>query len=55
MEGVDRNALDKEFGLREKGFSSLFVVTLGYSDAENDFNALLPKSRLPYSDILTEV
>ncbi|WP_159817827.1 oxygen-insensitive NAD(P)H nitroreductase [Colwellia sp. 20A7] len=55
MEGVDRNALDKEFGLREKGFSSLFVVTLGYSDAENDFNALLPKSRLPYSAILTEV
>lgn len=55
MEGVDRNTLDKEFGLREKGFSSLFVVTLGYSDAENDFNAVLPKSRLPYEDILTEI
>jgi nitroreductase/dihydropteridine reductase len=55
MEGVDRNTLDKEFGLREKGFSSLFVVTLGYSDADNDFNAVLPKSRLPYENILTEV
>lgn len=53
MEGIDRNALDKEFGLREKGFSSLFVVTLGYSDLDNDFNAALPKSRLPYEDILT--
>ena len=55
MEGVDLDTLDKEFGLREKGFSSICVVPLGYSDAENDFNALLPKSRLPYSDILTEV
>lgn len=55
MEGVDTKVLDKEFGLREKGFTSLFVVTLGYSDSINDFNALLPKSRLPYSDILTEV
>ncbi|WP_440876591.1 oxygen-insensitive NAD(P)H nitroreductase [Thalassotalea sp. PLHSN55] len=55
MEGVDTSILDKEFGLTEKGLTSLFVVTLGYSDAENDFNAALPKSRLPYSDIITEV
>ena len=55
MEGVDTTVLDKEFGLTEKGFSSLMIVTLGYSDAKNDFNALLPKSRLPYSHILTEV
>lgn len=55
MEGVDTKVLDKEFGLREKGFTSLFVVALGYSDSKNDFNAVLPKSRLPYSDILTEV
>ncbi|WP_077285090.1 oxygen-insensitive NAD(P)H nitroreductase [Cognaticolwellia aestuarii] len=55
MEGVDTSVLDEEFGLTEKGFTSLFVVTLGYSDAKNDFNATLPKSRLPYSDILTEV
>lgn len=55
MEGVDTTVLDKEFGLTEKGFSSLLVVALGYSDAKNDFNAQLPKSRLSYAEILTEV
>lgn len=55
MEGIDTSVLDKEFGLTEKGFSSLFIVTLGYSDAKNDFNAALPKSRLPYETILAEV
>lgn len=55
MEGVDVAVLDEEFGLKEKGYRSIVVVALGYQDAENDFNAKLPKSRLPYSDILTEV
>ncbi|MEX6633347.1 oxygen-insensitive NAD(P)H nitroreductase [Hyphococcus lacteus] len=55
MEGIDIKALDDEFGLREKGFSSLVVVPLGYHDPETDFNAALPKSRLPYEEILTEV
>ena len=55
MEGVDTAVLDAEFGLREKGYSSLVVVTLGYRDEAADFNAGLPKSRLPYSEILTEV
>ncbi|WP_018998237.1 oxygen-insensitive NAD(P)H-dependent nitroreductase NfsB [Hirschia maritima] len=55
MEGVDTEALDKEFGLREKGFASLAVVTVGYHDTEIDYNASLPKSRLPYSEILSEI
>ncbi len=55
MEGIEIKALDDEFGLREKGYSSLVVVPIGYSDPENDYNAKLPKSRLPYSEILTEV
>lgn len=55
MEGVDPDALDKEFGLREKGFGALAVVTVGYHDTENDYNAALPKSRLPLSEILTEI
>lgn len=54
MEGFEPAVLDAEFGLREKGFSSLVVVPIGYSDPEADFNAALPKSRLPYSEILTE-
>ena len=55
MEGIEIKALDEEFGLREKGFSGLVVVPLGYHDEALDFNAKLPKSRLPYSEILTEV
>lgn len=55
MEGIDTKVLDAEFGLREKGFNSLVVVCLGYRDPDEDYNAALPKSRLPYSEILTEV
>lgn len=55
MEGIEISVLDEEFGLREKGYSSLVVVALGYSDPEADFNAKLPKSRLPMSEIITTV
>lgn len=55
MEGIDIDALDEEFGLRDKGYSSLVVVTLGYNDPAEDYNAALPKSRLPMDYILTEV
>ncbi len=55
MEGIDVKSIDEEFGLREKGYTSLVAVTLGYHHPENDYNATLPKSRLPYSEILTEV
>ncbi|MFC7775457.1 oxygen-insensitive NAD(P)H nitroreductase [Pantoea sp. GCM10028869] len=50
MEGFDQRALDQALGLREKGFTSVVLVSLGYrSDA--DFNAALPKSRLPRDEI----
>ncbi|MAU16133.1 MAG: oxygen-insensitive NAD(P)H nitroreductase [Muricauda sp.] len=54
MEGIDVKALDEEFGLREKGYTSLVMVGLGYRSA-NDFNASLPKSRLPKEEIFTEI
>lgn len=54
MEGVDMKALDQEFGLREKGLTSVAVVSLGYRK-ETDFNATTPKSRLPQEEILTLV
>ncbi|MDF4202996.1 oxygen-insensitive NAD(P)H nitroreductase [Maribacter sp. SA7] len=54
MEGIDVKALDEEFGLREKGYTSLVAVSLGYR-AESDFNSTekTPKSRLPESEIFT--
>ncbi len=52
MEGVDVNIINDEFGLSEQGFTSVAVVALGYRDA-SDFNAALPKSRLPESEVFT--
>ena len=52
MEGFDFKKLDEELGLRDKGFTSLVVVSLGYR-SESDFNAKLPKSRLPAEAVFT--
>ncbi|WP_179319942.1 oxygen-insensitive NAD(P)H nitroreductase [Winogradskyella helgolandensis] len=54
MEGIDVKALDEEFGLREKGFTSLVAVSIGYR-AESDFNSTekTPKSRLSENEIFT--
>jgi nitroreductase/dihydropteridine reductase len=54
MEGLDMKALDEEFNLREKGFTAVSVVSLGYR-TETDFNTpdKTPKSRLPQEEILT--
>jgi len=54
MEGFDSHILDEELGLNEKGFTALVVVGLGYSSAD-DFNARLPKSRLPTELVITRV
>ncbi|NRT16493.1 nitroreductase/dihydropteridine reductase [Flavobacterium sp. 28A] len=52
MEGVDVKALDEEFGLREKGYTALAVVSLGYRK-DTDFNASLPKSRFSEEEVIT--
>ena len=52
MEGFDQRALDQALGLREQGFTSVVLVSLGYRSDE-DFNAALPKSRLPREEIFT--
>lgn len=54
IEGFDPRILDAEFGLREKGYTSVVIVSVGHR-SEKDFNAGLPKSRLPLSMTLTEV
>ena len=54
MEGIDTAALDNALGLKEKGLRSVVMVALGYSGA-NDFNAKLPKSRLPAAQIISEI
>ncbi|EJF51951.1 nitroreductase [Saprospira grandis DSM 2844] len=54
MEGFDLKALDEEFSLREKGYTSVAVIALGYRSS-SDFNATTPKSRLASEDIITMV
>ncbi|MBF7689411.1 oxygen-insensitive NAD(P)H nitroreductase [Acinetobacter pollinis] len=54
MEGFDNNAFDQAFDLKEKGLQSLVVVSLGYR-SETDFNAKLPKSRLPHELVFTHL
>jgi nitroreductase/dihydropteridine reductase len=54
IEGFDAKMLDEEFGLREKGYTSLVIVPIGYR-SPHDFNAKLPKSRLSLEVTLTEL
>ena len=52
IEGFDQGAVDAALGLREQGLSSTVIVALGFR-AKDDFNAKLPKSRLPASEVIT--
>lgn len=54
MEGLDFKLIDEEFGLREKGLTSVVAVSLGYRTS-TDFNSpnKTPKSRLPEEEIMT--
>lgn len=52
IEGVDLDVLNQEFDLASQGLTAVAVVALGFH-AEDDFNAQLPKSRLPEKDLFT--
>jgi nitroreductase / dihydropteridine reductase len=52
MEGFDRRALDLELGLRDRGLTSVVLAAFGHR-SEQDFNAKLPKSRLPREQVFT--
>ena len=54
IEGFDQKILDEELGLRARGLTSAVIVALGYRGAE-DFNAKLPKSRLPADSVITQL
>ncbi|MGJ8526125.1 Oxygen-insensitive NAD(P)H nitroreductase [Halomonadaceae bacterium LMG 33818] len=54
IEGFNGERVDEDFGLKEKNLKSLVVLTVGHhSDA--DFNAKLPKSRLPGETLFTHL
>lgn len=54
IEGFDRAILDEAFGLHEQGLNSVVLAALGYRSSD-DFNATLPKSRLPADELFTQL
>ena len=54
MEGFDAELLAAELGLRERGLVPTALVALGWRGPD-DWNAALPKSRLPAAAVFTEI
>ncbi|MEO4030785.1 oxygen-insensitive NAD(P)H nitroreductase [Chromobacterium vaccinii] len=54
IEGFDQRIMGEELGLREKGLVASVIVALGRRSDE-DFNAKLPKSRLPVDAVITRL
>lgn len=54
IEGFDQKVLNEALGLREQGLASTVLVALGYRSVD-DFNAKLPKSRLPEGRVITRL
>lgn len=54
IEGFDPKVVDEEFGLAARGLKCVVLAALGYRGAE-DFNAKLPKSRLPVDVVVSEL
>jgi len=52
IEGFDTAVMDEALGLPARGLRSLVAVAVGWRSA-GDFNAQLPKSRLPQEQVLT--
>mgnify|MGYP000863932364 CR=1 FL=1 len=52
IEGFDSAKIDEIFDLTAKGYRSVVVASLGYRSDE-DINAKLPKSRLPFEEQFT--
>lgn len=54
IEGFDPRIVDEELKLHEQGLTSVVLASLGYH-APDDFNASLPKSRLPARTVISEL
>ncbi|WP_318513680.1 nitroreductase family protein [Photobacterium leiognathi] len=54
LEGIDVQLVEKEFRQELEGFSCPVALAIGYHD-ESDFNAKLPKSRLPAEKVIKKI
>lgn len=55
MEGIDIEMVNKEFSEELAGYQCDVALAIGYHHPEEDFNAKLPKSRLPLNDVLVRL
>ncbi|MGG7661408.1 NAD(P)H-dependent oxidoreductase [Dyadobacter sp. BHUBP1] len=55
MEGFDSAKLDEILGLREKGLSSVVILTLGYRDAEKDPYVNAKKVRRAHEELFISI
>lgn len=55
MEGFNPAGLDELLGLKEKELRSVAILPVGYRDAENDWNAALPKVRREKEKLFLEI
>ena len=52
MEGVDAELISEEFETELDGFICDVALAIGYHDRTEDYNATLPKSRLPKEQVI---
>ncbi|MCJ8313610.1 MAG: nitroreductase family protein [Saccharospirillaceae bacterium] len=55
MEGIDIELVNQSFKEELVGFQCDVALAIGYHHIEDDFNAKLPKSRLPLNQILVRI
>ncbi len=55
MEGFTPEAVDELLGLKEQGYSSTLILTLGYRDEAEDWLVNMKKVRTPKADFITEL
>ncbi|QIR14748.1 nitroreductase family protein [Shewanella aestuarii] len=53
MEGVDRELIGEIFAKELDGYQCDVALAIGYHHPDEDYNAALPKSRLPLEQVLT--
>lgn len=52
LEGIDQELVAEFFADELVGYECDVALAMGYSDIDNDFNARLPKSRLPKESVI---
>ncbi|MCB4776599.1 MAG: hypothetical protein LGB73_07520, partial [Sulfurovum sp.] len=55
LEGIDIERVNKEFAKEFDGYQCDVALAIGYRNENEDYNAVLPKSRRKMEDIITHI